>query len=257
MPPDQVNAVNGSNGHSSGHDLQGGASKCPLSSSTNGSPSVPSPKRQNSFYADGWAARVHDDVNLGVLAVMSLVAAWSMYQGDTWTQYALTQFAAGYMVLDGCWIFCNRAGVKSPRTVMGHHMATLSVLIDPLLQRQHAFYTACALLVEFNTFLLILRRRVTWGRYLEIPFALSWVALRLIWYPFLGFYMAMCAFPETLSHYYPTGLIEWRLAVEDHRPVPMFVGSFIAWVGICLFQGWWSCALVRSYSRPSKSKKFL
>lgn len=69
--------------------------------------------------------------------------------------------------------------------------------------------------------------------------------------------MAMCAFPETLSHYYPTGLIEWRLAVEDHRPVPMFVGSFIAWVGICLFQGWWSCALVRSYSRPSKSKKFL
>lgn len=39
-------------------------------------------------------------------------------RGDTWTQYALTQFAAGYMVLDGCWIFCNRAGVKSPRTVM-------------------------------------------------------------------------------------------------------------------------------------------
>lgn len=64
----------------------------------------------------------------------------------------------------------------------GHHAATLSVLLDPLLQPQHAFYTACALLVEFNTFLLILRRRVVWGRYLEVPFALSWVALRLIWW---------------------------------------------------------------------------
>lgn len=65
--------------------------------------------------------------------------------------------------------------------VKGHHVATLLVLMDPLVQRQHAFYTACALLVEFNTVLLILRRRVVWGRYLEVPFALSWVALRLIW----------------------------------------------------------------------------
>lgn len=63
----------------------------------------------------------------------------------------------------------------------GHHVATLSVLVDPLLHQKHAFYTACALLVEFNTFLLILRRRVSWGSYLEVPFALSWVALRLIW----------------------------------------------------------------------------
>lgn len=60
-------------------------------------------------------------------------------------------------------------------------MATLLVLIDPLLQPQHALYTAWALLVEFNTLLLILRRRVAWGRYLEVPFALSWVALRLVW----------------------------------------------------------------------------
>ncbi|CAN0465629.1 unnamed protein product, partial [Hapterophycus canaliculatus] len=65
--------------------------------------------------------------------------------------------------------------------LQGHHVATLSVLVDPLLHQQHAFYTACALLVEFNTFLLILRRRVSWGNYLEVPFALSWVALRLVW----------------------------------------------------------------------------
>lgn len=78
----------------------------------------------------------------------------------------------------------SRALFSTPPTCVhdqGHHVATLSVLVDPLLQPQHAFYTACALLVEFNTFLLILRRRVSWGRYLEVPFAVSWVALRLIW----------------------------------------------------------------------------
>ncbi|CAN0054274.1 unnamed protein product [Laminaria digitata] len=211
------------------------------------------------MYVDGWAARIHDDMNLLVLAVMALVAAWSMWKEDRGTQYALTQFAAAYMVVDGCWIMLNPSGVKSPKTVLGHHVATLSVLLDPLLQPQHAFYTACALLVEFNTFLLILRRRVVWGRYLEVPFALSWVALRLIWYPFLGFYMAMCAFPETLAPFYPERLVQWRFLVEDQRTVPMFLGSFLAWVGICIFQGWWSCALVKSYSRPviAREKKFL
>lgn len=69
--------------------------------------------------------------------------------------------------------------------------------------------------------------------------------------------MAVCAFPETLAPLYPEALVQWRLVVEDHRPIPMFLGSFLAWVGICLFQGWWSCALVKSYSRPIKDKKFL
>ncbi|CAM9376260.1 unnamed protein product [Ectocarpus sp. 12 AP-2014] len=199
-------------------------------------------------------------MNLAVLAGMALMAAWAMWKGDRWTQYALTLFAAGYMVLDACWILCNPSGVKSPRTVLGHHVATLSVLVDPLLQPQHAFYTACALLVEFNTFLLILRRRVSWGGILEVPFALSWVALRLIWYPFLGFYFTMCTFPETLKALYPERLVQWRFAVEEDRPVPMFLGSYLAWVGICIFQGWWSCALVRSYGRPAvatRDKKFL
>lgn len=34
----------------------------------------------SSFYADGWAARVHDDINLTVLAIMAVVAAWSMWK---------------------------------------------------------------------------------------------------------------------------------------------------------------------------------
>lgn len=77
-------------------------------------------------------------------------------------------------------------------------------------------------------------------------------------YPFLGFYMAMCAFPEELTPIYPEWLVQWRVSVEGDRSVAMFFGSYLAWVGICLFQGWWSCALVKSYSRPaSRDKKFL
>lgn len=33
-----------------------------------------------SMYVDGWAARLHDDINLGVLALMAIVAAWSMWK---------------------------------------------------------------------------------------------------------------------------------------------------------------------------------
>lgn len=79
-------------------------------------------------------------------------------------------------------------------------------------------------------------------------------------YPFLGFYFTMCTFPETLKSLYPERLVQWRFAVEEDRPVPMFLGSYLAWVGICIFQGWWSCALVRSYGRPAvatRDKKFL
>lgn len=72
----------------------------------------------------------------------------------------------------------------------------------------------------------------------------------------------MCTFPETLAPLYPEGLVRWRVALEDGRPVPMLLGSYLAWVGICIFQGWWSCALVRSYGRPAvaaatREKKFL
>lgn len=70
----------------------------------------------------------------------------------------------------------------------------------------------------------------------------------------------MCAFPETLKPLYPDRLVQWRTAVEEERPVSMFLGSYLAWVGICVFQGWWSCALVRSYGRPAvpaREKKFL
>ncbi|CAM9883638.1 unnamed protein product, partial [Discosporangium mesarthrocarpum] len=158
---------------------------------------------------------------------------------DSRTQYALTIFATCYMVIDGLWIATNPTGVKSPRTVLGHHVATLSVLLDPLLQPHHSLYTSCALLVEFNTFLLILRRRVRWGSILEVPFALSWVALRLIWYPFMAYCMVLSAFPH-LSDWFPKYFVEKRIALEGGSPTPMFLFSFLAWVGICLFQGWWS-----------------
>ncbi|CAM9689447.1 unnamed protein product, partial [Phaeothamnion confervicola] len=190
------------------------------------------------------AAQIHDDINLVVLAVMSIAAAAAMYAHGQKVQYGLTCFAAVYMVLDAFWIATNWDSVKSPRTasfesicaVLGHHAATLVVLVDPLLQPHHAFYSACALLVEFNTFLLIIRRRVAWGGAVEVLFLVSWVALRLVWYPFLGFYMLMCAFPGWGTAVYPRALVEWRVRVEGHRPTPMLLPSYFAWVGICIFQ---------------------
>lgn len=36
--------------------------------------------KQKSMYVDGLAARIHDDMNLVVLAAMALVAAWAMWK---------------------------------------------------------------------------------------------------------------------------------------------------------------------------------
>jgi TLC domain len=211
--------------------------------------------RQTAAWIAGRAAQIHDDLNLALLLGMSIVAAYAMAVHNRELQYQLTVFAVGYMCLDALWICFNMDSVKSPKTVLGHHIATLAVLADPLLQRQHGFYTCCALLVEVNTFLLIVRRRVSWGSSLavELPFVLSWVTLRLIWYPFLAVYWLMCAFPGVFVPLYPAVLVRWRERVEGHA-VPMFKGSYVAWVGICLFQGWWSMALFRTYNKKKSSK---
>lgn len=52
-------------------------------------------RSSGSFYVDGWAARVHDDMNLVVLAVMSVVAAWSMYRRVGIVRVLIVQDALG------------------------------------------------------------------------------------------------------------------------------------------------------------------
>lgn len=223
----------------------------------------------NGSNGNGWiagkSAQIHDDMNLIVLLVMSVVAAWAMITSNSAAQYRLTIFSVGYMVLDGIWIATNMHSVKSPKAVLGHHIATIMVLTDPLMQPQHAFYTCCALLVEANTFLLIVRRRLKWGDSwaVEIPFAVSWIVLRLIWYPSLGVYMLMCAFPSLIP-LYPTSLVQVRSKIEGvGSESPMYMASYFAWVGICLFQFWWSNALLNTYRRKwaqgstTKSSKYL
>lgn len=206
----------------------------------------------------GWnprrSARIHDDMNMVVLFIMSVAASTTLYLGDVELQYKLTVFASSYMALDAVWLMMNMDSVKSAKAILGHHVATLIVLCDPLYHPRHGTYTAFALLVEYNTLLLILRRRVSWGsRWLvEIPFIVSWVGLRLIWYPFLAYLMLLSAFPN-LEEHFPLRVADWHRTVEGDTPQSMFLISYIAWLGICIFQGWWSMALFKTYSRRIQS----
>ncbi|CAM9431089.1 unnamed protein product [Chrysoparadoxa australica] len=204
-----------------------------------------------SDWKPGKSSNWHDDMNIVVLTTMASLASWSIYSGNQDLRYGLTVFAVVYMIFDAMWIFSHFDGVKSPMTVLGHHIATILVLADPLTQPVHAFYTGCALLVEYNTVLLILRRRAAWGSnfLLELPFMITWVALRLVWYPLLAVFLVLCTFPETMSQYYPEAAMQLRHSIEQGAPVAMYKVSFLSWVGICIFQGWWSMGLYRSYQK--------
>ncbi|KAG5185599.1 hypothetical protein JKP88DRAFT_311611 [Tribonema minus] len=223
------------------------------SASSSASGAAPSGGSSGGSWTAGRGAQLHDDMNLVVLLGMALTSMVAMYTRDRALQYGLTVFAVAYMVTDAAWILCNMRAVKSPRTVLGHHAATLAVLIDPYMHPQHALYTCWALLVEANTFLLIARRRFRWGAsaLVEAPFVASWVALRLIWYPFLAFFWGLCAFPG-LADVYPAAIVRWRLRIEVDL-VRLYPASYAAWVGICVFQLWWSAQLFRNYGAKRRA----
>ncbi|CAM9310325.1 unnamed protein product [Heterosigma akashiwo] len=209
-------------------------------------------------------AQIHDDINLVALGIISLVSiVCCLDMKNIWLAKALTYMALVYIAFDTIWITLFRQSVKSPSTVLGHHVAVLVVLLDPILVPVHRAYTAAALIVEVNTTLLILRRRVDLGLLLEVPFALSWVAIRLIWYPVFSVYLALCAFPNSLSKVYPEWIVAKRIEIEQNSPVEFMKASMVMWVGICLFQMWWSIPLIKTWFRQisgaqvPKANKFL
>mmetsp|Transcript_25434 Transcript_25434/g.33001 ORF Transcript_25434/g.33001 Transcript_25434/m.33001 type:complete len:252 (-) Transcript_25434:200-955(-) len=200
-------------------------------------------------------AILHDDMNIGVLSVLSVMSIMCIWNLRTdWLATTLTYMTVGYIAFDTMWIAFQRESVKSPRTVLGHHIAVLVVLIDPVTTPVHRVYTAAAMIVEINTTLLIVRRRFKLGLLCEIPFAMSWILIRIIWYPFFTVYLLLCAFPEKLAPLYPQSFVQVRLELEQQQPETFALPSMAMWIGICIFQLWWSKPLVGSWFRQIRGK---
>lgn len=110
------------------------------------------------------------------------------------------------------------------------------------------------MLVEINTLLLLLRRKVSYSKIIEIPFLLSWVLLRNIWYPLLMVYFMMCYAPA-LGAFLPGPFWKMRVALEGENAVTMKLVSMLSWTAVCIFQMKWTVQLFLSHPWFGKALK--
>ena len=131
-------------------NLRGGEETSDSPRSTDSNKWVPSP-----------SAELHDNINLIVLTALGLSSVWALYIGEKFFGNLLTWVGFVYIALDSLWLIIQPSIVKSPRMILGHHIATLLVLLDPLLQPSHSVYTSACLLVEVTSSIAVSSRRST------------------------------------------------------------------------------------------------
>lgn len=107
-----------------------------------------------------------------------------------------------YFVIDLIWVVVVPKAVKSPSTIINHHVATLLYLIIPYQMNSLRFLFGVCMSVEINTWFLIARRVFNkqgfppWTidlpylfsvrvKLISICFYITWVAIRCILYPYV------------------------------------------------------------------------
>ena len=142
--------------------------------------------------------QVHDYANLGVLPALVALTAVALWRSQERWYRALAQCMLVYVAVDSVWIAAVPSIVKGPYAVLVHHVATLALLWHPLTHRAHLRYVAWMTVVELNTWLLIARRHFK-RFWLEGMFTATWVAGRMVWFPYAAVHMSF------FSAGWPTG----------------------------------------------------
>jgi len=107
-------------------------------------------------------------------------------QGHRFNVYAMTL----YVVADTIWVMAVPTLVKTPKVIIVHHLVTLACLSGPLNYPDTSICGSMALLVEANTALIVLRRRLNHPIWIEILWYITWLLLRVLWYPLLTLHFA-------------------------------------------------------------------
>ncbi|KAJ8902991.1 hypothetical protein NDN08_006308 [Rhodosorus marinus] len=146
-----------------------------------------------------------------------------------------------YTVADIMWVLTIPKSVKDPKGIIMHHMLSLGLLTVPTLLPEYRHYAVLTLTAEFNTWLLVTKRHVTWKPLrlaLEGLFYTSWVGIRLVLYPWLW------------SRYFTVTLRNIRNGLWIHPTIisPIVMGS------LCLMQFKWSWDLIQKYVLRRKKK---
>ncbi len=139
--PPKPNGLNGVNGLTDVHralTLRGGDETQQESAPT------PEPAK----WAPSASSELHDNLNIVILTALGFSSIWALCVGEQFFGNLLTWIGSVYIGLDSLWLLVQPSIVKSPKMILGHHIATLLVLLDPLLQPSHSVYTSACLLVE-------------------------------------------------------------------------------------------------------------
>lgn len=166
-------------------------------------------------YEEDWYRDAHDCFNLVILLPVILldIMNWNwemiMYDpprdiADAWTGDWFDMFwfaTALYFIVDLIWIVLVPHCVKSPTTIIQHHLATMAYILIPYYCPTIRWGMGACMSVEINTWFLIARRVLNkqgippWTidlsfmsirvKLISICFYVTWIAIRCILYPML------------------------------------------------------------------------
>jgi hypothetical protein len=165
---------------------------------------------------DDWARDSHDFFNLVALLCLNLfnILNWNWDEifsatrntkiEELWTGEYFQLFfyvTLFYFVVDLLWVFVIPSCVKSPATILQHHVATLLYMLVPYYYEPARWCMGACMIVEINTWFLIARRVFNkqgfppWiidlsfvsirVKLISIFFYVTWIAIRCILYPYL------------------------------------------------------------------------
>ncbi len=169
-------------------------------------------KRRGLGLFEGYtAAEAHDAFNLVAMPIFSALIAWYIVDGVSvadggWDTSRLTEpenrlywasavLTIAYYVMDFVFIYTVPWCVRSPRTIMSHHVAALALLSVSIAMPKLRLGYAGNLVIELNSFLLIARRtqwvRLRWPARIVVGalFYASWFVIRLGVYPCIALWI--------------------------------------------------------------------
>eukprot|EP00187_Rhodella_violacea_P010156 CAMPEP_0174898446 /NCGR_PEP_ID=MMETSP0167-20121228/21518_1 /TAXON_ID=38298 /ORGANISM="Rhodella maculata, Strain CCMP736" /LENGTH=156 /DNA_ID=CAMNT_0016139055 /DNA_START=26 /DNA_END=493 /DNA_ORIENTATION=+ len=135
-------------------------------------------------------ARLHDILNLIILPLILLLCTLSLTLPHHPLQTLSSRLALAYLISDSLFISLLPSSVKSPKTILAHHLLSSLLLVESTLLNPsaHSGFAAAALLIESSTILLLLRRLAppALAARLEPLFLLVWAATRILLYLLLS-----------------------------------------------------------------------
>jgi hypothetical protein len=147
------------------------------------------------------------------------------WQGDYFDVFFY--FTVFYFIVDLIWVSIIPRCVRSPSTIIQHHLVTLLYLSFPYTFRDMGWAMGVCLSVEINTWFLIARRVFNkqgfapWKidlpylfscrvKLISIGFYVTWIFSRVFLYP----YLLVCYYRICKSQKYPKGIMEFAMVLH-------------------------------------------